>query len=339
MSTDPRDKIYALLSLLPEGDIARETISISYGQPLFQLYYQVAKCLFIGYENEHEHRKYEALAIVQECYNIGHNEDNAKTFLRTMHEPAGNYTFGLEVVGAFKLVECETWQVHNHNALIDHPGLNIGILTPTLSRSEAEKHILTFSKPFHLALEKIWYTQTKDIKIVHMGTYEYHDSKMENVQVHTNVRSGDILLQLSMAVDGLAYAVFRRANETQKYHLHSWAIPMNSGIWSQHPNTRQLIYHDSRKLRTTTHLEALRVSLHLHDALFVMLHKKSPQSFLQPEIMHATEVTIPVILLSQLEGDMAAFFRLSNEMKDEEEALKGKSSKKWKGLRKYLKNI
>ncbi|KAF7882358.1 uncharacterized protein EAF02_005721 [Botrytis sinoallii] len=63
-ATNPRDKIYALLSLLPKEDLIRQNLVIDYEQPTFHLFHAVARLLYSTYEDLEIGQKHQELCQI-----------------------------------------------------------------------------------------------------------------------------------------------------------------------------------------------------------------------------------------------------------------------------------
>ncbi|KAL0934826.1 het domain protein [Colletotrichum truncatum] len=82
-ATEPKDKIYALLSLVSKDDIVRQKLPIVYGKGAsFPLLRTVARLLFSGYKEVAATKKIEVLRLVVEWLSSGIKEEHSS---RTIH--------------------------------------------------------------------------------------------------------------------------------------------------------------------------------------------------------------------------------------------------------------
>ena len=77
--TDPRDKIYGLLSLLPLDDIARVGVVIDYGKPLLLVYREILSFLF--YTTKRFRTGPDILNMLEPWFSPQISDDQAREFL------------------------------------------------------------------------------------------------------------------------------------------------------------------------------------------------------------------------------------------------------------------
>ncbi|KAG4027836.1 hypothetical protein MFRU_026g00180 [Monilinia fructicola] len=84
-STNPRDKIYALLSLIPKEDIIRQSLIIDYGQPTFYLFHAIVRLVYYStYENVTVGDKHLVLELVGTWLGIDENNPDMDNYLRSI---------------------------------------------------------------------------------------------------------------------------------------------------------------------------------------------------------------------------------------------------------------
>ncbi|CAD6445365.1 16895c3d-3416-4bef-ace5-77ec91e60ed3 [Sclerotinia trifoliorum] len=75
-ATNSRDKIYALLSLLPKEDPIRQNLVVDYGQPTFNLFHTIIRLVYSAYEDTKYGQKHQVLGLIREW--LGINETNVE---------------------------------------------------------------------------------------------------------------------------------------------------------------------------------------------------------------------------------------------------------------------
>ncbi|KAB8300851.1 hypothetical protein EYC80_002779 [Monilinia laxa] len=84
-STNPRDKIYALLSLIPKENIIRQSLVIDYGQPTFYLFHTIVRLVYYStHENVKVGDKHLVLKLVGEWLGIDENNPEMDNYLRSI---------------------------------------------------------------------------------------------------------------------------------------------------------------------------------------------------------------------------------------------------------------
>lgn len=81
-ATNSRDKVYALLSLLPKEDLIRQSLVIDYAQPTFYLFHAIVRLIYSTYEDSEYGQKYQALHLVREWLDIDENNIEMDDYLR-----------------------------------------------------------------------------------------------------------------------------------------------------------------------------------------------------------------------------------------------------------------
>ncbi|KAF7932866.1 uncharacterized protein EAE98_004165 [Botrytis deweyae] len=83
-ATNPRDKIYALLSLLPKEDLIRQNLVIDYEQPTFHLFHAVARLVYSTYEDLEIGQKHQVLDLIREWLDINEHNLEMDEYLRSI---------------------------------------------------------------------------------------------------------------------------------------------------------------------------------------------------------------------------------------------------------------
>ncbi|TGO26876.1 hypothetical protein BPAE_0051g00110 [Botrytis paeoniae] len=83
-ATNPRDKIYALLSLLPKEDLIRQNLVIDYEQPTFHLFHAVARLVYSTYEDLEIGQKHQVLDLIREWLDINEHNLELDEYLRSI---------------------------------------------------------------------------------------------------------------------------------------------------------------------------------------------------------------------------------------------------------------
>ncbi|KAF7931143.1 uncharacterized protein EAE97_009352 [Botrytis byssoidea] len=83
-ATNPRDKIYALLSLLPKEDLIRQNLIIDYEQPTFHLFHAVARLVYSTYEDLEIGQKHQVLDLIREWLDINEHNLEMDEYLRSI---------------------------------------------------------------------------------------------------------------------------------------------------------------------------------------------------------------------------------------------------------------
>ncbi|TGO67690.1 hypothetical protein BOTNAR_0037g00270 [Botryotinia narcissicola] len=83
-ATNPRDKIYALLSLLPKEDLIRQNLIIDYEQPTFHLFHAVARLVYSTYEHLEIGQKHQVLDLIREWLDINEHNLEMDEYLRSI---------------------------------------------------------------------------------------------------------------------------------------------------------------------------------------------------------------------------------------------------------------
>ncbi|KAF7946153.1 hypothetical protein EAE96_009156 [Botrytis aclada] len=83
-ATNPRDKVYALLSLLPKEDLIRQNLVIDYEQPTFHLFHAVARLVYSTYEDLEIGQKHRVLGLIREWLDINENDLEMDEYLRSV---------------------------------------------------------------------------------------------------------------------------------------------------------------------------------------------------------------------------------------------------------------
>ncbi|TGO84864.1 hypothetical protein BPOR_0457g00090 [Botrytis porri] len=83
-ATNPRDKIYALLSLLPKNDLIRQNLVIDYEQPTFHLFHAVTRLLYSTYEDLEIGQKHQVLDLIREWLDINEHNLEMDEYLRSV---------------------------------------------------------------------------------------------------------------------------------------------------------------------------------------------------------------------------------------------------------------
>ncbi|KAF7896535.1 hypothetical protein EAF00_006549 [Botryotinia globosa] len=83
-ATNPRDKIYALLSLLPQEDLIRQNLVIDYEQPTFHLFHAVARLVYSTYEDVEIGQKHQVLDLIREWLDINEHNLEMDEYLRSI---------------------------------------------------------------------------------------------------------------------------------------------------------------------------------------------------------------------------------------------------------------
>ncbi|EMR88686.1 putative ankyrin and het domain protein [Botrytis cinerea BcDW1] len=83
-ATNPRDKIYALLSLLPKEDLIRRNLVIDYEQPTFHLFHAVARLVYSAYEDLEIGQKHQVLDLIREWLDVNEHNIEMDEYLRSV---------------------------------------------------------------------------------------------------------------------------------------------------------------------------------------------------------------------------------------------------------------
>ncbi|KAF5868465.1 putative ankyrin and het domain protein [Botrytis fragariae] len=83
-ATNPRDKIYALLSLLPKEDFIRQNMVIDYEQPTFHLFHAVARLVYSTHEDLEIGQKHQVLELIREWLDINEHNLEMDEYLRSI---------------------------------------------------------------------------------------------------------------------------------------------------------------------------------------------------------------------------------------------------------------
>ncbi|ESZ92040.1 hypothetical protein SBOR_7570 [Sclerotinia borealis F-4128] len=83
-ATNPRDKIYALLSLLPKDDFIRQNLPIEYDQRPFQVFHKIVRLLYSTYGDEEVGRKNLTLTLVRKWLGIDENDQDMAMYLTSI---------------------------------------------------------------------------------------------------------------------------------------------------------------------------------------------------------------------------------------------------------------
>ncbi|KAI9642712.1 hypothetical protein NHQ30_008443 [Ciborinia camelliae] len=83
-ATNSRDKIYALLSLLPKEDLVRQNLVIDYGQPTFYLFHAIVRLVYFTYEDLEAGQKHQVLDLIREWVDINENNPELDDYLKSI---------------------------------------------------------------------------------------------------------------------------------------------------------------------------------------------------------------------------------------------------------------
>ncbi|QSZ31941.1 hypothetical protein DSL72_001510 [Monilinia vaccinii-corymbosi] len=83
-SSNPRDKIYALLSLLPRDDVIRQNLVIDYGQPTFHLFHAIVRLVYASTDEDVDAgQKHRVLELIREWLAIDEKNPDMDNYLRS----------------------------------------------------------------------------------------------------------------------------------------------------------------------------------------------------------------------------------------------------------------
>ncbi|KAF7855385.1 hypothetical protein EAF04_010128 [Stromatinia cepivora] len=83
-ATDSRDKIYALLSLLPKEDPIRQNLVVDYGQPTFHLFHAIVRLVYSAYEDTKYGQKHQVLGLIREWLEIDEKNVEMNDYLKSV---------------------------------------------------------------------------------------------------------------------------------------------------------------------------------------------------------------------------------------------------------------
>ncbi|APA12120.1 hypothetical protein sscle_09g068900 [Sclerotinia sclerotiorum 1980 UF-70] len=83
-ATNSRDKIYALLSLLPEEDPIRQNLVVDYGQPTFSLFHTIVRLVYSAYEDIKYEQKHQVLGLIREWLEIDETNAEMNDYLKSV---------------------------------------------------------------------------------------------------------------------------------------------------------------------------------------------------------------------------------------------------------------
>ncbi|KAF4926568.1 Heterokaryon incompatibility protein 6, OR allele [Colletotrichum viniferum] len=123
------DKIYALLSLLPQSDPIRQNLPVIYGQStLFPLFRDLIKLMYIYYEDERGGAKLTALGLIRDAFGISGLDEEVIDFL-----------------GSQACIPSSVWSFHQESAHL--PIFNVAELYEEDAKDVDEYHIKVKTDP------------------------------------------------------------------------------------------------------------------------------------------------------------------------------------------------
>lgn len=321
-ATNPRDKIYALLPLLPTGDLIRQNLPIIYESgSAFHLFRNIVKLVYITYNGADYGQKHRALGIIQQFLNVEGHDENMISYFDSDTMPGSKHRddefVTVDVEHLIQLLgENDAPYIYDHEYGVEATPTRweeISQLIKPLRRGNNTKNT-TDSMPLTPSSE------LKEIKVLFKLKWKgtFADSLKKKIfLVDKDVKAGDLLALLVWDKGDLrtghgrsfAHAILRKVKiddsgakggynaelpqgikpDEVAFVLHSWAVSMTKTPKILFQCGKDSKYLDALMKQTG---KAGRLRLHYHDALLPLLLNHDPLSALfNPMAMHSSEST------------------------------------------------
>lgn len=310
------DKIYALLSLLPQNDPIRQNLPVIYGlSTWFPLFRDLTKLLYSHYKNESMADKHNVLCLVRNVLEIrGLDEDVIAFFESQAWGPSNAQLFHQESA----TIEISGMaEIHKEDSEdLDHRELRVtasqaepieiieklGLFKYTGNRDQGNgtgTHPKLHIPPQLKSLRTLYnFKKPQDWHKSAKSTQTPNPIPNETFLVNSDVRPGDVLCCLSRVLRGFqTNVVLRRiviADENKEkdcvvhfgnkrcrlcttFFLHSWAVPISRKPTLGHrPSGRDYIPYTCGEELRWRHDCETELSLHYRDALIPLLLNHHP---------------------------------------------------------------
>lgn len=268
--SDPRDKVYALLSLLPDSDIVRQKLKVNYAQSLFSLIADIAPLLLESAMLSGRNSAVIAIRLLVRLFSIGVNSiEEALDFLQQRAEPitlppnmdsldTKDFLYmegGVQVIVLSDKVNFEQVEQACRAALsTEDPRENgmryLGVITDTITASEAKDwphNPKSHSRPSPHGVESLKVSDFKMIRVFYPsdgdGVWRLYRT---DYITRSDIQHGDIVIRPSWLKSnsywsGPPSAVFRRSGNSAFFYLHSWcrlsgATSSDFGVSKERPS-------------------------------------------------------------------------------------------------------
>jgi hypothetical protein len=313
---DPRDKVYALLSLLPRNDMVHQQLPVNYAQSSFDLFLQVFSLCFQDYGSMSRPENVEYLRQILEWLGLSTETPEIVQYLKDRSNPNLELLISAQMHISYNVqysIQCFMYLVDFSKGDADsdmkaiepictavrkeNEAEAIGILTGTMSIEDAVGHRSEFLSSFEP--ERMAEVRTHPIKVV-VSASEFNAGRKYLVSAET--RSGDVIARIKwhnrkFDWDGTQSALFYRGKEhrsgwcshavlrpdstSSKFELQSWAIPANDDSFFDTGKTHHHLLSYSILYRTNTkpHPSSSIFNFHYKDVLtFLLLERDALRS-------------------------------------------------------------
>lgn len=297
-ATNPLDKIYALLSLLPEEDPVRQNIPVVYGSgAALNLFHNLVKLIYCTYRDVKAEKKHRALCMIQKWIMKGCDK-NIMSYMRS-HVPSppkpGNGERIRIGVGHVEQI-CEEDDIEFRDQLaierkLSTPREMFKWVKSSFGCSDNDmRGVESLTLPFELERMKVLCIYKREVE--RAGPVKEVE-KLKLFMVNTDVQAGDCLGEVALDWDesgkgASAHAIFRKVTTTAEenggnglltpsdgtkpgktaFVLHSWAVPVRRA-------PRMLSLRNGR-FTFGRNQSMGRMELHYNDALYPFLLNYDP---------------------------------------------------------------